>query len=64
MLTSKSFRLDTISVFFPNFLCVEFWKFPEVSPLLYSNRPNPNERRELKCSFIYTKDNLKVRRVC
>ena len=29
-------------------------------PLVYSNFPNPNERRELKCSFIYTKDNLKV----
>lgn len=42
------------------FLFGKFWKFPEVSPLLYSNRPNPNERRELKCSFIFTKDNLKV----
>lgn len=41
-------------------MAVKFWKFPDVAPLLYSNRPNPNERRELKCSFIYTKDNLKV----
>ena len=41
---------------------MKFWKFPEVAPLLYSNRPNPNERRELKCSFVFTKDNLKVLR--
>ena len=41
-------------------MAVQFWKFPDVSPLLYSNRPNPNERRELKCSFLYTRDNLKV----
>ena len=39
---------------------MKFWKFPDIAPLLYANRPNPNERRELRCSFIFTKDNLKV----
>ena len=39
----------------------QFWRFPELVPLVYTNRPNPNERRELQCSFIYTKDTLKVR---
>ena len=38
----------------------QFWRFPDLVPLVYTNRPNPSERRELKCSFIYTKDNLKV----
>ena len=38
----------------------QFWRFPELVPLVYTNRPNPNERRELQCSFIYTKDTLKV----
>ena len=39
----------------------QFWRFPELVPLVYTNRPNPNERRELQCSFIYTKDTLKVK---
>ena len=38
----------------------QFWRFPDLVPLVYTNRPNPNERRELQCSFIYTKDTLKV----
>jgi len=38
----------------------QFWRFPELVPLVYTNRPNPNERRELQCSFIYTKDTLKM----
>ena len=36
-----------------------FWRFPDLLPLVYQNRPLP-EKRELKCSFIFTKDNLKV----
>ena len=38
----------------------QFWRFPDLVPLVYTNRPNPNERRELQCSFIYTKDTLKM----
>ena len=38
----------------------QFWRFPDLLPLVYTNRAHPNEKRELKCSFIYTKDNLKV----
>ena len=39
----------------------QFWKFPDLIPLIYSNRPNPSEKKELRCSFVYTKDTLKVR---
>ena len=39
----------------------QFWKFPYLIPLIYSNRPNPSEKKELRCSFVYTKDTLKVR---
>ena len=38
----------------------QFWRFPDLIPLIYCNRPNPSERKELKCSFVYTKDTLKV----
>lgn len=39
----------------------QFWRFPDLIPLIYCNRPNPmSEKKELKCSFIYTKDTLKV----
>ena len=39
----------------------QFWKFSDLIPLIYSNRPNPSEKKELRCSFVYTKDTLKVR---
>ena len=38
----------------------QFWRCPDLIPLIYCNRPNPSERKELKCSFVYTKDTLKV----
>ena len=38
----------------------QFWRFPDLIPLIYCNRPNPSERKELKSSFVYTKDTLKV----
>ena len=58
----KVIQVGSISQNMSKYSPLKFWKFPDIAPLLYANRPNPNERRELKCSFIFTKDNLKVLR--
>ena len=39
---------------------VQFWRFPDFLPLLYSNRPVPGERKELRATFLFTKENIKV----
>ena len=58
----KVIQVGSAKIQISQYSAVKFWKFPDIAPLLYANRPNPNERRELKCSFIFTKDNLKVLR--
>ena len=40
--------------------CVQTWKFPEFLPMLYMNRMMVTEKRDLKNSFLYTKENIKV----
>ena len=38
----------------------QFWRFNNLVPLCFKISPYPYERKELKCSFIYTKETLKV----
>ncbi|XP_023319983.1 uncharacterized protein LOC111695055 isoform X4 [Eurytemora carolleeae] len=39
---------------------IQFWRYPDFLPVLYSNRPIPGERKELRSSFLFTKENIKI----
>ena len=39
----------------------QFWRFNNLAPLCFKTSPYPYERKELKCTFIYTKETLKVK---
>ena len=39
----------------------QFWRFNNLTPMCFKTSPYPYQRKDLKCTFIYTKETLKVR---
>ena len=38
----------------------QFWRFNTLAPFIFKTSQYPYERKELKCTFVYTKETLKV----